>query len=99
MGRKYLAMDIGCIECGEDSRVIGIYDTQAEAEEAVEEYVACMTSLTIPPSDSVMMNQACVHHCVKLKLLCLRCLTMKNATLRKKKTKSLGGSFGVLSNV
>lgn len=33
---KYLAMDIGCIECGESSAVIGVFSTAAEAEAACE---------------------------------------------------------------
>jgi hypothetical protein len=33
---KYLAFDIGCIECGEESAVIGVFDTEAEAETACE---------------------------------------------------------------
>lgn len=31
---KYLAFDIGCIECGEESAVIGVFDTEAEAKAA-----------------------------------------------------------------
>lgn len=34
--KRWLAFDIGCIECGEDSDVIGTFDTQAEAEEACD---------------------------------------------------------------
>lgn len=36
---KYLAFDIGCIECGEDSAVVGIYDTHDEAKAAISAYV------------------------------------------------------------
>ncbi|RTL08438.1 MAG: hypothetical protein EKK62_07720 [Acidimicrobiia bacterium] len=32
----WLAFDIGCIECGEESGVIGIYDTEAEAQAAAD---------------------------------------------------------------
>ena len=32
----YVAMDIGCIECGEDSEVIGVFMQQADAKKAVE---------------------------------------------------------------
>jgi hypothetical protein len=32
----WLAFDIGCIECGEESSVIGVYATEAEAIEATE---------------------------------------------------------------
>lgn len=31
---RYLAFDIGCIECGEPSGVVGIYDTEEEASDA-----------------------------------------------------------------
>jgi hypothetical protein len=34
--KRWLAFDVGCIECGEDSAVIGTYDTEAEAEAACE---------------------------------------------------------------
>lgn len=32
--KRFLAFDIGCIECGESSRVIGVYFTEAEAQAA-----------------------------------------------------------------
>jgi hypothetical protein len=32
--KKYLAFDIGCIECGEESQVIGIYSRRSEAQDA-----------------------------------------------------------------
>ena len=32
MSKKFLAMDIGCIECGEGSEVIGIFDTEELAK-------------------------------------------------------------------
>ena len=32
--KRWLAFDIGCIECGEDSAVIGVYDTEDEAQTA-----------------------------------------------------------------
>jgi hypothetical protein len=32
--KRWLAFDIGCIECGEGSAVIGTYDTQEEADAA-----------------------------------------------------------------
>jgi len=35
----YLAFDIGCIECGEDSAVIGVFKTRDEADKAAIEYV------------------------------------------------------------
>ena len=38
MSKKFLAMDIGCIECGEDSEVIGIFDTEEPAKKAIEEW-------------------------------------------------------------
>jgi len=39
MTKKYLAMDIGCIECGEGSHVIGIFKTRQEAQKAIEKYL------------------------------------------------------------
>lgn len=35
----YLAFDIGCIECCEESSVIGLYLTRAEAETACKDYI------------------------------------------------------------
>lgn len=32
--KAYLAFDIGCIECGEESRVIGTFKTRKGAESA-----------------------------------------------------------------
>lgn len=32
----WLLIDIGCIECGEDSKPIGLYLTKAEAEKAAD---------------------------------------------------------------
>lgn len=32
----YLAFDVGCIECGEESAVIGVYHTEAEAQAACD---------------------------------------------------------------
>ena len=34
---RFVAMDIGCLECGEDSACLGIFDTKAEAEAALVE--------------------------------------------------------------
>ena len=31
---KYIALDIGCIECGEPSHVLGIFNNYASAEQA-----------------------------------------------------------------
>ncbi len=33
-GVTWLAFDIGCLECGEDSGILGIYDHKKEAEAA-----------------------------------------------------------------
>ena len=33
---RYLAFDVGCIECGEDSDVVGVYLTREEAEVAAD---------------------------------------------------------------
>lgn len=38
MKKQFLAMDIGCIECGEESSVIGIFSSKTEAEKAIEKY-------------------------------------------------------------
>ena len=35
--KRWLAFDIGCIECGEGSAVIGTYDTEDEADAACAE--------------------------------------------------------------
>lgn len=37
MKTYYLAFDIGCIECGEDSNVIGVFKTEKEAGDALIE--------------------------------------------------------------
>ena len=34
----WLVFDVGCIECGEDSTVVGVYRTRDEAERAAEAY-------------------------------------------------------------
>ena len=31
---KFLAFDVGCLECGEDSNVIGFFNNEKEAEDA-----------------------------------------------------------------
>lgn len=36
--KMFLAFDIGCIECGEPSNVIGLYPTQEDAEAAITAY-------------------------------------------------------------
>lgn len=36
--KKYLVFDVGCIECGEDSCVVGVYKTKEEAENAIDGY-------------------------------------------------------------
>lgn len=35
--KRWLAFDIGCLECGEDSDVIGVFDTEEEALAAAKE--------------------------------------------------------------
>jgi hypothetical protein len=32
----YVAVDIGCIECGEQTTVMGVFETREEAEATVE---------------------------------------------------------------
>jgi hypothetical protein len=34
----YVAVDIGCIECGEPSAVIGIYKKRSDAEKAIADH-------------------------------------------------------------
>lgn len=36
---KYLVFDVGCIECGESSKVVGIYATKQNAQRAVKRYI------------------------------------------------------------
>lgn len=36
----WVAIDIGCIECGGPSKVLGVFHTQPEAEAEVERYLA-----------------------------------------------------------
>jgi len=36
---KFLAFDIGCIECGQDSAVVGLFDTREAAEAAIRDYL------------------------------------------------------------
>ena len=35
---KYIVVDIGCIECGEASAILGIFDNKERAEEVKEKY-------------------------------------------------------------
>lgn len=37
--KKYLVFDVGCIECGEDSCVVGIYRTNEDARKAIDDYI------------------------------------------------------------
>ncbi len=39
MTRKFLVFDIGCLECCEESRPVGVYDTREDAEQAIEDYM------------------------------------------------------------
>lgn len=32
MAKKYVVIDIGCIECREETEVLGIYETESEAK-------------------------------------------------------------------
>jgi len=36
MLKRWLAFDVGCIECGESSAVIGVYGTETEASAAAQ---------------------------------------------------------------
>lgn len=35
---KYVALDIGCIECGEPSAVLGIFDNKKDAQKVCKKY-------------------------------------------------------------
>ena len=35
---KYIALDIGCIECGEKSAILGVFKDKQKAEEVVKKY-------------------------------------------------------------
>ncbi len=35
---KYAVLDIGCIECGEQSAILGIFDDQQKAKEVMKKY-------------------------------------------------------------
>lgn len=37
--KMYLAFDVGCIECGEESSVVGVFKTIEEAEKAIDDYL------------------------------------------------------------
>lgn len=34
----YVALDIGCIECGEDSNILGIFTNKKRAEEVIKDH-------------------------------------------------------------
>ena len=35
---KYIVLDIGCIECGEKSAILGIFDNEQKAKKIMEKY-------------------------------------------------------------
>jgi hypothetical protein len=37
---KFILMDIGCIECGESSDLLGVFDSKEEAESIASEWSA-----------------------------------------------------------
>lgn len=37
--KQYLVFDIGCIECEEESAVVGVYTTRKKAKEAINKYI------------------------------------------------------------
>ena len=37
--KKYLVFDVGCIECGESSAVVGLYANREQAEKSAKEYI------------------------------------------------------------
>lgn len=36
---KFLVFDVGCIECGEESRPVGLYESREQAEAAIKSYL------------------------------------------------------------
>lgn len=38
MSKLYVAVDIGCIECGEDSAVLGVFTSEAEANDVLDDH-------------------------------------------------------------
>jgi hypothetical protein len=57
---RFVAMDIGCFECGEDSACLGIFDTEQEAKASLVEPERkqqahwhgehCFTVFEVPPA-------------------------------------------------
>ena len=41
---KYVVLDIGCIECGEQSAILGIFDNKQKAKEVMEKYEKIQSS-------------------------------------------------------
>ena len=37
--KSYLVFDIGCIECGEESKPVGVFSSKKEAQKAVDKYL------------------------------------------------------------
>ncbi len=38
MSKFYVAVDIGCIECGEESFVLGVFTNETKAKEVLDEH-------------------------------------------------------------
>jgi hypothetical protein len=38
MSKLFIVLDIGCLECGEESHVVAIYPSEEEAKESVDRY-------------------------------------------------------------
>jgi hypothetical protein len=68
--KRFLAFDVGCIECGESSGVIGTFDSQQEAQAAADEaeriqaahwhgqhYMEVYDLLTNEPADELEVTQ------------------------------------------
>ena len=51
---KYVVVDIGCIECGEQSRVPGIFTNKKEAEKVAKKY------------EEIQSNNWCGQHCFEI---------------------------------
>lgn len=37
--KRYLVMDIGCIECGEESSIVGLFERREDADKAMVDYI------------------------------------------------------------
>lgn len=42
--KKYIVVNIGCIECGVSSNIVGVFDDEAKAKNIAEEYQITFSS-------------------------------------------------------